>query len=57
MTDVTSDAGAGKAAVGATSTVDDGLVAELEAELAIHRRAAELIGKVVPPKDGSRRSR
>jgi len=31
MTDVTSDAGAGRAAVGATSTVDDGLVAELVA--------------------------
>lgn len=32
-------------------------IAELEAELAIHRRASELLGKVVPPKDGSRRSR
>ncbi|MGY3205819.1 hypothetical protein [Streptomyces sp. TE5632] len=32
-------------------------IAELEAELAIHRRAVELIGKVVPPKDGSRPSR
>ena len=32
-------------------------IAELEAELAIHRRATELIGKVVPPKDGSRLSR
>jgi transposase-like protein len=32
-------------------------IAELEAELAIHRRAAELIGKVVPPKGGSRPSR
>lgn len=29
-------------------------IAELEAELAIHCRAAELMGKVVPPKDGSR---
>ncbi len=25
-------------------------IAELEAELAIHRRASELLGKVVPPK-------
>ncbi|GAA1455558.1 hypothetical protein [Nocardiopsis tropica] len=32
-------------------------IAELEAELAIHRRASELLGKVVPPQDGSRRSR
>ncbi|MES0835612.1 transposase [Nocardiopsis umidischolae] len=32
-------------------------IAELETELAIHRRASELLGKVVPPKDGSRRSR
>jgi transposase-like protein len=32
-------------------------IAELEAELAVHRRASELLGKVVPPKDGSRRSR
>ncbi|WP_435109305.1 hypothetical protein [Nocardiopsis synnemataformans] len=32
-------------------------IAALEAELAIHRRASELLGKVVPPKDGSRRSR
>lgn len=32
-------------------------IAELEAELAIHRRVRELLGKVVPPKDGSRRSR
>jgi transposase-like protein len=32
-------------------------IAELEAELAIHRRAAELLGQVVPPKDGSRPSR
>ena len=31
MADVTSDAGAGKAAVGVTSAVDDGLVAELVA--------------------------
>jgi transposase-like protein len=29
-------------------------IAELEAELAIHRRASELLGKVVPPKGGSR---
>ena len=28
-------------------------IAELEAELAIHRRASELLGKVVPPKGGS----
>ena len=32
-------------------------IAELETELAIHRRASELLGKVVPPKEGSRRSR
>jgi transposase-like protein len=32
-------------------------VAELEAELAIHRRASELLGKVVPSKGGSRPSR
>jgi transposase-like protein len=32
-------------------------IAELEAELAVHRRATELIGKVVPPKDASRPSR
>jgi transposase len=32
-------------------------IAELEAELAIHRRAAELLGDVVPPKGGTRRSR
>lgn len=32
-------------------------VRELETELAIHRRATELLGKVVPPKDGSRPSR
>jgi transposase-like protein len=32
-------------------------IAEPEAELAIHRRAAELPGDVVPPKDAARRSR
>ncbi len=32
-------------------------IAELEAELAIHRRASELLAGVVPPKDGSRPSR
>jgi transposase len=32
-------------------------IAELEAELAIHRRASEPLGKVVPPKGGSRPSR
>lgn len=32
-------------------------IAELETELAIHRRASELLGKVVPPKGGSKRSR
>lgn len=32
-------------------------IAELEAELAIHRRPSELPGDVVPPKGGSRRSR
>jgi transposase len=32
-------------------------IAELEAELAIHRRAAELLGDVVSPKGGMRRSR
>jgi transposase len=32
-------------------------IAELEHELAIHRRAAELLGDVVPPKGGLRRSR
>jgi transposase len=32
-------------------------IAELETELAIHRRASELIGKVVPPKGGTRPSR
>jgi transposase len=29
-------------------------IAELKAELAIHRRASQLLGKVVPPKGGSR---
>ena len=32
-------------------------IAELETELAIHRRASELLGKVVPPKGGTRPSR
>ena len=32
-------------------------IAELEAELDIHRRAAELLGDVVSPKGGMRRSR
>ena len=32
-------------------------IAALEAELAVHRRAAELLGKVVPPQGGSRPSR
>ena len=32
-------------------------IAELEAELAIHRRASELLEKVVSPKGGSRPSR
>ena len=32
-------------------------IAELETELAIHRRASELLGKVVPPKGGTNRSR
>jgi transposase-like protein len=32
-------------------------IAELENELAIHRRAAELLGAVVSPKGGSRPSR
>ena len=32
-------------------------IAELETELVIHRRASELLGKVVPPQGGSRRSR
>jgi transposase len=31
-------------------------IAELEAELAVHRRASELLGKVVPPKGASRPS-
>jgi transposase len=31
-------------------------IAELEAELAVHRRASELLGKVVPLKAGSRPS-
>jgi hypothetical protein len=31
-------------------------IAELENELAIHRRAAELLGDVVPPKGAMRRS-
>ncbi|MEV2235331.1 transposase [Streptomyces phaeochromogenes] len=31
-------------------------IAELEAELAIHRRAAELLGEVMSPKSGSRPS-
>ncbi len=47
---------------GATSTETAELaaarrrIAELETELAIHRRASELLGKVVPPKGGSRPS-
>ena len=32
-------------------------IVELETELAIHRRASELLGTVVPPKGGSKRSR
>jgi transposase len=32
-------------------------IAQLEAEVAIHRRAAELLGRVVDPKDATRRSR
>ena len=32
-------------------------IAELEAEVAIHRRASELLGKVVPQKGGLRPSR
>jgi len=32
-------------------------IAELENELAIHRRAADLLGDVVSPKGGMRRSR
>lgn len=31
-------------------------ISELETELAAHRRASELLGKVVPPKGGSRPS-
>lgn len=31
-------------------------IAQLEAELAIHRRAAELLGEVVSPKGATRRS-
>lgn len=48
---------------GVTSTDQTELVAarkrivELEKELAIHRRSTELLGKVVPPKGGSRPSR
>jgi len=32
-------------------------IAELETELAIHRRSAELLAKVVSPKAGTKRSR
>jgi transposase len=32
-------------------------IAELETELAVHRRASELLGKVVPPKGDTQRSR
>ena len=32
-------------------------IAELKTELAIHRRASELPGKVVPPNHGTKRSR
>ncbi len=32
-------------------------IVELETELAVHRRSAELLAKVVPPKGGSRPSR
>ena len=32
-------------------------IAQLEAELAVHRRASDLLGKVVPPKGGTRPSR
>jgi transposase-like protein len=32
-------------------------IAELETELAIHRRASELLGKVVPPKGATKPSR
>ncbi|GAA1840891.1 hypothetical protein GCM10009836_20290 [Pseudonocardia ailaonensis] len=48
---------------GATSTEQAELtaarrrIAQLEAEVAIHRRAAELLGEVVSPKGGLRRSR
>jgi transposase len=48
---------------GRTSSEDADLAAarrritELEPEVAIHRRAAQLLGEVVSPKDGSRRSR
>jgi len=31
-------------------------IAELETELAVHRRASELLGKVMPPKGGTRPS-
>lgn len=31
-------------------------IAQLEAEIAVHRRASELLGKVVPPQGGSRPS-
>ena len=31
-------------------------IAQLEAEIAVHRRASELLGKVVPPEGGSRPS-
>jgi transposase len=31
-------------------------IAELEAELAVHRRAAELLGEVTSPKGGSKPS-
>ncbi|MFI1517805.1 transposase [Kitasatospora cineracea] len=47
---------------GKTSTENEELaaarrrIAELETELAIHRRAAELLGKAVSPKGGSRPS-
>ena len=32
-------------------------IAQLEAELAVHRRATELLGQVVPPKGATKRSR
>lgn len=32
-------------------------IAQLEAELAVHRRASELLGQVVPPKGATKRSR